>query len=283
MYKPVNYYFTLIITAAILVLPGIIGCAPQQTKTIDGYKLIWQDEFNSGAEPEYPNKDNWGYERGYVRNHEWQYYCDALENAYCQNGMLYIKAIKHEPGTYPAGHSPYQDGSISSASLKTQRKIELLYGKLEMRAKIDLRWGSWPAFWTLGARGPWPDNGECDIMEYYRGMLKFNVAWQTPEQYIFWDSEILYSSELGENWSDEFHVWTMEWQPEFVKLYLDGKLINEWDSSQDDTIEGRSIEGFQQPHYVIVNQAIGGDNGGDASGLKYPTKYVIDWIRWYQK
>lgn len=46
-----------------------------------------------------------------------------------------------------------------------------------MRARIDTRWGSWPAFRSLGVNGEWPDNGECDIMEYYRGMLKFNVAW----------------------------------------------------------------------------------------------------------
>lgn len=285
MYMCSHFYNQKAVISAVilLILIGVCGCSQSQVKSYDGYRLIWHDEFDSGAEPEYPNPDSWGYERGYVRNEEWQYYCDDLANAYCQNGMLNIKAIKHAPGTYPKGRHPHQDGSISSASLKTQRKAEHLYGKLEMRAKIDLRWGSWPAFWTLGAKGPWPDNGECDIMEYYAGMLKFNVAWQTPKQYIFWDSEIIYTNDLGDGWDDEFHVWAMEWEKDYVKLYLDGELINEWDSSQDDTVEGKSIEGFQQPHYIIVNQAIGGTNGGDAGGLEYPTEYVIDWIRWYQK
>ena len=269
------------------MIPAFVlgGCGLSRVTIFDGYKLVWADEFDSGTEPEYPNSDNWGYERGYVRNREWQYYADSLDDAYCQNGMLHIRALKHAPGTFPTGPDPYQDGSISSASLRSLHKVEYMYGKLQMRARIDTRMGSWPAFWTLGVKGGWPDGGECDIMEYYRDMLKFNIAWQTPEsgQYILWDSTVVNLYELEPNWADDFHVWTMEWSPEFIKLYLDDELMNEWDSSQDASPNGDSAEGFQQPHYIILNQAIGGNEGGDASGLQYPTSYEIDWVRWYQK
>ncbi len=72
----------------------------------------------------------------------------------------------------------------------------------------------------------------------------------------------------------------MEWTPAEVRLYLDGLLYNTWDSSQDSG--DRSLQGFQQPHYMIINQAIGGTAGGDASGLTYPTHYDVDYVRWYR-
>jgi hypothetical protein len=72
----------------------------------------------------------------------------------------------------------------------------------------------------------------------------------------------------------------MEWTPAEVRLYLDGLLYNTWDSSQDSG--DRSLQGFQQPHYMIINQAIGGTAGGNASGLTYPTRYDVDYVRWYR-
>ena len=249
------------------------------------WTLIWSDEFDSGSTPEYPNPANWSYEEGYKRNQEWQYYTNALQNAYCQDGLLHIEAHQHPAGTYPTGSYTGQDGSISSASLKSVNKVEYQYGWLEMRARIDTRWGSWPAFWTLGTNGGWPDGGECDIMEYYRGMLKFNVAWWKtgdPTWTPRWDSATVYVSSLASGWADGFHKWAMEWTPDYVNLYLDGVLYNTWDSSQDDNGDGdTSTEGFQQPHYILLNQAIGGTAGGDASGLTYPTHYEIDYVRWY--
>jgi len=250
------------------------------------WQLIWSDEFDSGSTPIAPDSSNWSYEIGYKRNKEWQYYTNNIQNAYCQDGFLHIEAHQHPPGTYPTGSETGQDGSISSASLHSRDKVEYMYGCLEMRGRIDIQWGSWPAFWSLGANGEWPDGGECDIMEYYRNMLKFNVAWWktgdarwTPR----WDGATVYVSSLPPAWPDEFHTWAMEWDPFQVRLYMDDVLYNTWDSSQDDNGDGdTSIEGFQQPHYVIVNQAIGGTAGGDASGVIYPTNYEVDWVRWYQ-
>ncbi len=57
------------------------------------------------------------------------------------------------------------------------------YGRFEMRAKIDTRSGLWPAFWTLGNEGEWPENGEIDIMEFYRSMLLANVVWGSMEKW----------------------------------------------------------------------------------------------------
>jgi beta-glucanase (GH16 family) len=251
------------------------------------WQLVWSDEFNSSSAPIAPDSSNWGYENGYVRNKEWQYYTNNIQNAYCQNGYLHIEAHQHPPGTYPTGSEPGQDGSISSASIRSMNKVYYKYGYFEIRARIDTQLGSWPAFWSLGVSGAWPDCGECDIMEYYQNKLLFNVAWWKtgdPQWTARWDSVTCNLSSLPPSWPDEFHVWAMEWDASSVKLYMDGVLYNTWDSSQDDNGGGdTSIEGFQQAHYMLINQAIGGTAGGDASGVVYPTNYEVDWVRIWQE
>lgn len=250
------------------------------------WQLIWSDEFDSGPTPIAPDSSNWGYENGYVRNKEWQWYNSSLLNAYCQDGILHIEAHKHAVGTYPTGGETGQDGSISSASLRSMGKVAHMYGYIEMRGRIDTQLGSWPAFWSLGAVGEWPDNGECDIMEYYQSKLLFNVAWWKtgdPRWVARWDGANVYISSLPGGWVNNFHTWAMEWDALGVKLYMDDVLYNTWNSSADSNGGGdTSIEGFQQPHYIILNQAIGGTAGGNASGVVYPTNYEVDYVRWYQ-
>jgi beta-glucanase (GH16 family) len=255
---------------AMLCLTGMSALAAPPA---GNWSLTWSDEFDSGSTPQYPNPANWGYETGYVRNSEWQYYTNTLENAYCQDGILHIEAHKYAAGTFPTGSLTNQDGSISSASLRSVNKVALRYGWLEMRARIDTRLGCQPAFWTLGAGGTWPDGGECDIMEYYTGNLHFNVAWWKTGDTNWiarWDSVPVSVAALGSSWTNNFHVWAMEWTTNAVNLYLDGVMYNTWDTSLDSG--DSSVQGFQQNHYMILNQAIG-VGGGDASGLAFPTSY----------
>lgn len=278
----------VLIIGVLLGTPSHAGNPPAASDSRaegDGkWVLVWSDEFESGSTPTAPNASHWGYEEGYVRNREWQYYTNDIRNAYCKNGSLHIEAHRHPPGTYPAGREPGQDGSISSASLTSRGRRQFRYGYLEMRARIDTQVGGWPAFWSLGARGSWPDNGECDIMEYYRKQLLFNVAWwRTGDRArtARWDTETVPLDTLPTDWADQFHTWGMEWDAEGVRLYMDDALYNEWDSSEDSG-DG-SIEGFQQEHFVILNQAIGGTAGGDASGVTYPTTYEVDYVRLYER
>jgi len=248
------------------------------------WNLFWHDEFDSGKQPQYPDPNSWGYEQGYVRNKEWQYYTKDLRNAYCKDGFLNIAADMHPASTYPKGKHPGQDGSVSSASLTTKGKVEYKYGLLEMRAKIETRPGTWGAWWTMGVKGKWPDKGECDIYEFYQGKLLFNVAWWKQgdgRHKPRWDTVRKPVAKLGPGWAEKFHVWVMQWDKKQVKLYLDGVLYNAWETLLDEGDD--SIKGFQQPHYMIINQAIGGAAGGDASALKYPTSYKVDYVRWYQK
>ena len=91
-------------------------------------------------------------------------------------------------------------------------------------------------------------------------------------------------AELGdpEAWSSDFHVWRMDWDDKVIKLYVDGRLLNQVDLTKTYNKDLEAANPFHDPHYLILNLAIGGDFGGDPSQTAFPTEYVIDWVRVYQ-
>ncbi len=244
---------------------------------------VWQDEFNVDGPPD-PAK--WDYERGFVRNEEIQWY--QPENAVCRGGFLVIEARreKKKNPNYRPGGSGWRNRpeiEVTSACLITKGKRDFKYGRYEMRARIDTRLGSWPAFWTLGVRGEWPSNGEIDIMEFYRGTLLANVAWGTRKRWhAKWDDTRTPLAKLGgAGWSKRFHVWRMDWDAEAIRLSVDDRLLNE--TKLKDAVNPDGTCPFKQPHYLLLNQAIGGTSGGDPSKLTYPVRFEVDWVRVYDK
>ena len=247
------------------------------------WKLVWSDEFETNGAP---NPANWNYEHGFVRNHERQWY--QPENAICTNGLLVIEA-RPEHRANPNYSTNANDWRASrewidctSASLTSRRLREFTYGKFEMRARIDTQLGSWPAFWTLGATPGirWPACGEVDIMEYYTGTVLANIdyslngtsKWSTVKKPI---------QDLGEAWSKQFHVWSMEWDAQKIDLRLDGVLMNHLDLASADKADHGNP--FHRPEYIILNQAVGGDSGGDTAQTQFPIRFEIDWVRVYQR
>ena len=248
------------------------------------WKIVWQDEFDKDGPPD-PAK--WGYERGFVRNQELQYY--QPENAVCKGGMLIIEARRERKRNpdYREGGKGWKNREwidYTSACLITKSKHEFTYGKFEMRAKIDIRAGSWPAFWTLGSnvgKVGWPECGEIDIMEYYRGMLLANVCHGLKGKQKWVDIKLPVAKVGGEKWAKEFHVWTMEWNEITVDLFLDGKLMTHFNVADDD--EAGKENAFRKPHFILLNQAIGGANGGDPGMTEFPVRLEVDWVRVYQR
>jgi beta-glucanase (GH16 family) len=257
----------------------------QKPSALAQYKLVWKDEFNvNGA----PDEKNWNYEEGFVRNKENQWY--QKENAYCQNGFLVIEARK-ESRINPYFVS-YDDKDwrknrdsikVTSSCLITQGKHSWQYGRFEMRAKIPVTKGMWPAFWSLGVQGDWPANGEIDIMEYYKGKILANSAWKSNTGTTTWDSKTVPLSDFKKDWADEFHIWRMDWDKHSIKLYVDNQLLNQTDLKVTINDSDQSVIPFQQPHYLLVNLAVGGINGGEFTSNDLPSKYIIDYIRVYQK
>ncbi|MCX6334654.1 MAG: glycoside hydrolase family 16 protein [Bacteroidia bacterium] len=255
---------------------------------IKGMKLVWNDEFNIDGKPD---PANWIYETGFVRNQELQWY--QPENANCKNGLLVIEGKREKvsnPNFIP-GSSDWKTSrdfaEYTSACIKTRGLQELQFGRVEMRARIDTACGSWPAFWTLGTSRSWPSCGEIDIMEFYRiktgPIMLANFAWGTNKRGVAkWDDIKMPLKEVIGNdseWAKKFHLWRMDWDKDTIKLYLDNRLMNSVAVSE--TINPDGFNPFHQPHYILINQALGA-NGGDPSGTPSPFRYEVDWVRVYQ-
>lgn len=260
-----------------------IGFAQQAEK--NNYELVWSEEFDKNGKVD---EKIWNYEYGFVRNREDQWY--QKDNAYCKDGLLIIELRKeNKPNPY------YEEGSqdwkksrknikYTSSSLNTAGKKFWKYGRFEMRAKIPVGSGLWPAFWTLGIEKEWPSNGEIDIMEYYRGNILANIANGTSKRWTAeWHNGIKSVESLGgEKWASEFHVWRMDWNEQEIALYLDDVLLNKVSLDKLVNKDGSNFNPFKQPHYVLVNLALGGDNGGRIDESLLPARYEIDYIRVYQ-
>jgi beta-glucanase (GH16 family) len=251
------------------------------------YKLVWSDEFNID---EAPDPANWNFEQGFVRNEEAQWY--QPDNARCENGLLIIEARRERKKNpnYLAGSSDWKRNreyaEYTSSSLLTRNLHSWKFGRFEMRARIDTRPGLWPAFWTLGVTRDWPHCGEVDIMEYYRGTVLANIAWGGPQKWqAVWDSYRKPLAELSNNtdWSDQFHVWRMDWDKDAINLYLDDMLMNNVSLLTTINQDTEGANPFLQNQYIIVNLAIGGTAGGDPSHTIFPALFEIDYVRVYQK
>ena len=154
-----------------------------------------------------------------------------------------------------------------------------------MRGRIDISQGLWPAWWTLGIAGQWPSNGEIDIMEYYNNKLLFNIACGTATPYkAEWYSKTIHIDSLGgKKWSSQFHIWRMDWDENSITLYLDDLLMNKVELSKLVNKDGSNINPFNQPHYILLNLAIGSMNGGDPANTRFPNRFEVDYVRVYQE
>ena len=259
---------------------------PTPPAVLPGYKLVWSDEFNETGKP---SAANWSYETGFVRNEEHQWY--QSDNASMANGSLRLTGRREsfKNPNYEAGSSDWKKNreyvSYTSASIHTRGKKSFRYGRFEIRAKIPAVTGAWPAIWTLGDWGEWPTNGEIDIMEYYGDGILANAAWGSATRWQgVWDSSkkpMSFFKGKDADWANKYHTWVMDWTPEFIKIYLDGELLNTVETAK--TLNNDGSNPFtSRNHHILLNLALGGVNGGDPSRPNYPITYYVDYVRVYQ-
>lgn len=283
--KLFNYHFKIMsrITCIVLLILVCNCVKAQQDKNLnEGYKLVWADEFNKDGAPD---PANWSYEKGFVRNEEHQWY--QPENAYCKNGYLILEARKENKANpnYIEGSKDWRTNrkhiEYTSASIITRHKQQWLYGRFEMRGKIDISKGMWPAWWMLGINKPWPSNGEIDIMEYYRDSLLANIAIGTDAPYkAYWYSK---KKPVDTAWASQFHIWRMDWNATAIALYVDDSLMLSVPLDNLVNKDGSGFNPFKQPQYMLLNLAIGGQNGGDPSQTGFAKTFEVDYVRVYQK
>ena len=255
----------------------------------EGYELVWSDEFNSDG---VPDERWWNFEHGFVRNNELQWYQPG--NARIEDGRLIFKGKREriKNSNYDSESSDWRKNreyaEYTSASINTRDKFSFQYGIMEVRARVDTTLGAWPAIWTLGNDRQWPERGEVDVMEFYRiadePTILANAAWLGDSRWdVVWDSEKIPLSDYLEkipDWPERFHTWKMNWSEEYIKLYLNDELLNKVEIENATYDDG--FNPFRQPHYILLNLAIG-SNGGNPEKSEFPIIYEVDFVRVYQE
>ncbi len=250
------------------------------------YHLVFSDEFNyTGV----PDSTKWNYEIGLIRNKEPQWY--QKENAKVANGTLIITTKKEikENSFYNSTSNDWRYNTktvnYTSASVISKGKFEFKYGKIQIRAKINIAKGQWPAFWMLGAnRGTvtWPACGEIDIMEYYRGLMHANAAWEGNNGSSSWNARSFLINKFGNaDYWNNFHIWTMDWDEDYIKIYMDDNLMNEVAIRNiKNAVKGNNP--FHEKFYMVINTALGQANETIPDNT-LPSQFLIDYVRVYQK
>jgi beta-glucanase (GH16 family) len=252
----------------------------------DGWELAWADEFNEPVGTP-PNPANWAYELGDTTpdgkngwgNEELQYYTDDPENASTDgNGNLVIE-LSEADGSQECYYGPCE---FESARLITQNRAEFAYGRIESRLRVPTgEDGLWPAFWSLGTDityNPWPGAGEIDFMEYVSRLPNEIFGTIHGPGYSGGDSfNGIY--DFGEPVFNDFHTFTVEWEPNLITWYVDGIQYHQADPS--DVAPDPWV--FEKPFFLLLNFAIGGNFGGSVDpAIQYPQEYLVDYVRVYQ-
>lgn len=232
----------------------------------------WSDEFDySGT----PVSSKWDYDLGGSGwgNNEKQNYTNLPENVNVANGLLTITARKETSGQM----------AYSSTRLVTRNKLDVLYGRFEIRAKLPSGTGTWPAIWMLPtdrAYGDWPKSGEIDIMEHV-GYDQDNVHFTVhTEAYYFKIQTQKSATKKIPGVSSDFHKYRVDWTPYAVRGFFDDVQVFEF--ANEGT--GYKVWPFDKRFHLLMNIAVGGDWGG-SKGIDdsiFPQKMEVDYVRYYK-
>ena len=272
-------YMVLNIASLVLAMAGSPPVLAQCVE-IESCQLVWADEFNGArVDPE-----RWTFQLGDGReaglpsgwgNSELQWY--TRENAVVANGLLTITAREErvQPGF------PY-----TSVRLHSRNKADFRYGRFEMRARMPIGKGLWPAFWMLptdSRHGSWAASGEIDIVEYMGDTP--NEVFGTIHYGGEWPDNTHSSAEFALSsgaFHDDFHVFAIEWEATEIRWYVDDvhyATQTHWHSTA-----GPYPAPFDVEFHLLLNLAVGGAlPGAPAADTRFPQEYVIDYVRVYQQ
>jgi beta-glucanase (GH16 family) len=266
-----------------------------------GWKLVWHDEFDGPT----IDRTKWTFDIGdrvYVpQRNTWlagwgeyslQYHTDRPDNVFVKDGYLTIRARRED----------YEGCAYTSARMNTKGLFEKLYGRFEVRARLPVGQGLWPALSLLPADntyGLWAASGEIDIME---------AVGQEPSRVL---GTIHFGSTFPHNTHDktdytfphggisDLHVYALEWEPCVLRWYVDDNLYatktSWWSCSQtnaeglgeppaDDGDRNPFPAPFDRPFYLHVALAVGGMlPGAPDSSTPFPADMVVDYVRAYDR
>ena len=241
-----------------------------------GYTLAWADEFNGGV----LNAAAWTVESGDGcpglcgwGNNELEYYTGRPENLFFQDGKLVIEARKEN----------FNGKNYTSSKIVSRGKKVFKYGRVDIRAKLPKGKGIWPALWMLpqsNVFGGWPTSGEIDIMELVGH--EPNKVYGTLHYGPGPGSTTIsrgYTLSAGATFNDEFHVFSLEWKMDQLKIFVDGNLF----STVNKPDIGSATWPFNEDFFFIFNLAVGGNWPGNPDAATYfPQWLIVDYVRVYQ-
>lgn len=239
------------------------------------WTLVYGDEFNING---LPDRTKWTVDpkpKGWI-NGEQQVYTDTThDNIRVKDGNLVIRGRKD----YPNGTTtePWSSGRLIS-----QNKMDLLYGKVEVRAKLPRARGSWPAIWmmpTSSVYGGWPKSGEIDIMEHVGNNLGTVLSTVHTQNNNWTNGGHLSASKSIPDVATAFHVYAVEWSPDSLRFTYDSNHVYTYVNPYTDWKDWP----FDQKFHIILNVAIGGGMGGSIVDADWPDSMMVDYVRVYQK
>ncbi len=243
----------------------------------DGWILSLADEFD-GAEGTPPDPTLWTHDVGGNGwgNNQLEFDTNRVENV-AQDGAGHLRIV--------ARKEPYMGRDYTSGRIKTKGLFQQRYGRFEARIQLPPGQGIWPAFWMLGAdidQVGWPECGEIDIMEFrgqdtrtvhgtihgpgYSGADPIGTSYQLP---------------VGESFTTDFHVFSVEWEPGLIRWAVDDDVYQTLTTS-DVTARGRWA--YDAPFFVLLNVAVGGNFVGPVgSNTVFPAEMLVDYVRVYER
>ena len=286
------------ITAALCaVAPGWFAAdvegngPPRGVAAPDGWTFVWSDEFDGVA----VDRKRWTFDIGTGRggwgNRELQFYTDRPENAFVRDGMLHVRAVREA-----------QEGAaFTSARLKTKGQFSKKFGRFEVRAKLPVGKGVWPAVWMLPDEnhyGGWPASGEIDLVEargQEPGKVLGTLHYGAPHAFRGKNYVLPGGGTIA-----DFHVYGLEWEPGEIRWSVDGTVYQTqnfwWSATRRRGGRARGEDGpaaapinpwpapFDRTFHLLVNVAVGGNFlGNPDADTTFPVEMVVDYVRVYDR
>ena len=251
--------------------------------------LVWEDQFDT---PGVVDPSKWHHQTQVIipgvgwANGEEQHYTNRVDNSFVDaSGFLNIVA-KQEIYTDQGLTKNYTSARLNS-------KFAFTFGRVDVRAKIPVGAGTWPAIWTLGKNinengaywdsqygtTSWPACGEIDMMEHgifpTEDINYIKSSLHTPCCYAGNPNG---GGTIASDLENEFHVYSLNWSPDEITFLLDGVSFYTYNPA----VKDNSTWPFIEDQFLLLNLAMGGIAGNISSGFDQATM-LIDYVKVYQE
>lgn len=246
--------------------------------------LVWSDEFDTNGpvdtskwfhQTQLPNGNSW-------YNGELQHYTNRTDNANQANGILNIVAKRE------VYFNQGQTKQFTSARLNS--KFAFKYGRVDVRAKLPIGAGTWPAIWMLGKNiiepggywtsthgtTNWPACGEIDIMEHWgTNQNVISSAVHRPVNGNLSVDEYVTNGQYKSGVSTNFHIYSVEWDSQKLRFLVDGIPH----LTYNPPVKNQYTWPFDAEQYILLNVAIEPSVTSNFS----QSSMEVDYVRVYQQ